>query len=109
MGFSQTLESAPRASRPGRLSRTGVAILDRIQGIDRSPDLREIELAVVGGADPHAGTLDDFPGDLLEARPPVDTAFQHDIALLHGIDAEAEQRVDIMRLHVARDEDDLHP
>src|ERR1700758_5717572 len=87
--------------------RLAASAIGQVEGVDWPPDLLEIELAVIGGAHPHAGTVDDSFRHRAEAGAPVNTALQHDIAFLHRVDAEAREAVEVGGLDMARDEDDL--
>src|SRR6185436_32086 len=67
----------------------------------------EGELAVIRGADTDPRTFDDLPRDLAEAGPPMHPAFQHDVFLLPRVDAEAEEAIEVVRLHMVGDQHDL--
>src|SRR5271170_2294054 len=96
--------AGPRGyGRKARRSPLGNALtVGQVEREDRPPDLLELQLAVIGSAHPDPGAVDDRLCQRAEPGPPVDAALQHDIALLHRVDAKAEQTVQIGRLDMLR-------
>src|SRR6266498_256393 len=86
-----------------------ISSVRQVERIDRPPHLGEGQLAVIGGADADPGAIDDRLGYLAEPGAPMYPALQHHIALLHRVDAEGQQAVEIIRLDMARDQRDLDP
>src|SRR5580693_3572166 len=82
-------------SSVGRKSAAPSAIspVRQVEGVDRAADLVESQLAIVRSANTDAGTLDDGFRELAEPGPPMDAAFEHDIAFLQRVDAEVHQAV----------------
>src|SRR5207237_9947435 len=76
----------------------------QVERIDRASDFPELQLAVIRGAHPDAGAVDDGFGELAKAGAPMNAALQHDITLLQRIDAEAQKAVEVGRLAMPRDQ-----
>src|ERR1700687_3916650 len=83
--------------------RVGSAVR-QVEGVDRAAHVAEGQLAVIRGADPDAGAIDDRLGQGAEAGAPMHATLQHHVALLHRVDAEGEQAIQIARLDMVRDD-----
>src|SRR5882762_11199490 len=107
MSSSSAVPSIGSSNKAVRMGPSLGSTVRQVERVDRPPHLGEIQLAVIGGADADSGAFDDALGQGAEAGAPMDAALQHHVALLHRVDAEGEQAIQIARLDMARDHRDL--